>query len=288
VSGDPSFTELLARIRATDLAAFSHADVPFEAVVERLNPARSPARNPLFQVMVGYHNRTADELRLPGLRVADVPFRIRSAKFDLVFSFTEQTAADGEDGTLGCRLEYATELFDQESAEQLAECLRRLVAAVAGAPEQPVSRAEILAPGEREVVLDRFNATAREVEEASLPALFARQVAERPDTVAVVERSESLSYAQLDAAARPAGGRLRAFRPDRTPAGRAGSGCRERGRRGRAPLGRHGRHGARRPQTGGRLPAAGPGPPRRPARLHDRGLRGRRRRRHRAGGREDP
>jgi acyl carrier protein len=288
VSGDPSFTELLARIRATDLAAFSHADVPFEAVVERLNPARSPARNPLFQVMVGYHNRTADELRLPGLRVADVPFRIRSAKFDLVFSFTEQTAADGEDGTLGCRLEYATELFDQESAEQLAECLRRLVAAVAGAPEQPLSRAEILAPGEREVVLDRFNATAREVEEASLPALFARQVAERPDTVAVVERSESLSYAQLDAAARPAGGRLRAFRPDRTPAGRAGSGCRERGRRGRAPLGRHGRHGARRPQTGGRLPAAGPGPPRRPARLHDRGLRGRRRRRHRAGGREDP
>jgi amino acid adenylation domain-containing protein/non-ribosomal peptide synthase protein (TIGR01720 family) len=199
VSGDPSFTELLARIRATDLAAFSHADVPFEAVVERLNPARSPARNPLFQVMVGYHNRTADELRLPGLRVADVPFRIRSAKFDLVFSFTEQTAADGEVGTLGCRLEYATELFDPESAEQLAECLRRLVAAVAGAPEQPLSRAEILAPGERETVLDRFNATAREVEEASLPALFARQVAERPDTVAVVERSESLSYAQLDA-----------------------------------------------------------------------------------------
>ncbi|MGW7286416.1 amino acid adenylation domain-containing protein, partial [Streptomyces sp. NPDC054847] len=199
VSGDPSFTELLARVRATDLAAFSHADVPFEAVVERLNPARSPARNPLFQVMVGYHNRTADELRLPGLRVADVPFRIRSAKFDLVFSFTEQTAADGADGTLGCRLEYATELFDPDSAEQLAECLRRLVAAVADAPEQPLSRAEILTAGERETVLERFNATGRAVEEASLPALFARQAADRPDAVAVVERSESLSYAQLDA-----------------------------------------------------------------------------------------
>ncbi|WP_279632626.1 non-ribosomal peptide synthetase [Streptomyces sp. Tu 2975] len=199
MSGDPSFTELLARVRATDLAAFSHADVPFEAVVERLNPARSPARNPLFQVMVGYHNRSDGELRLPGLRVTDVPFRIRSAKFDLVFSFTEQAAADGEEGTLGCRLEYATELFDQESAEQLAECLRRLVAAVAGDPEQPLSRAEILAADERETVLDRFNATTREVQEASLPALFARQVAERPHAVAVVERSESLSYAQLDA-----------------------------------------------------------------------------------------
>ncbi|ALC19242.1 peptide synthetase [Streptomyces pristinaespiralis] len=199
VSGDPSFAELLARVRATDLAAFSHADVPFEAVVEKLNPARSPARNPLFQVMVGYHNRTDGELRLPGLRVTDVPFRISSAKFDLVFGFTEQTAADGQEGTLGCRLEYATELFDQESAEQLAECLRRLVAAVAGAPEQPLSRAEILAADERETVLDRFNDTARVVEEATLPALFARQVAERPDAVAVVERSQSLSYAQLNA-----------------------------------------------------------------------------------------
>ncbi|MGP3980107.1 amino acid adenylation domain-containing protein [Streptomyces sp. KR80] len=201
LSGDPSFTELLARVRDTDLAAFSHADVPFESIVEKLNPTRSLARNPLFQVMVGYHNRTGDELELPGLRVEYVPFRIRSAKFDLVFSFTEHVAADGDEGTLSCRLEFATELFDQETAERLGDRLRRLVAAVVAEPDQPVSRAEVLAADERQLVLERFNATARAVDESSLPDLFAQLVAERPEAVAVVERSRSLSYAQLDARA---------------------------------------------------------------------------------------
>ncbi|MGX1881672.1 amino acid adenylation domain-containing protein [Streptomyces sp. NPDC055287] len=199
LSGDPSFTELLARVRDTDLAAFSHADVPFESVVEKLNPTRSLARNPLFQVMVGYHNRAEGELDLAGLDVAYVPFRIRSAKFDLVFSFTEQTSADRDSGSLVCRLEFATELFDQETAELLGERLRLLVAAVAAAPEQPVSAADVLSGDERRLVLEGFNATAREVEEASLPALFHRLVAEQPDAVAVVDRSTQVSYAQLDA-----------------------------------------------------------------------------------------
>ncbi|MET9509799.1 amino acid adenylation domain-containing protein [Streptomyces flavidovirens] len=199
LSGDPSFTELLARVRDTDLAAFSHADVPFESVVEKLNPTRSLARNPLFQVMVGYHNRTGDELELPGLRVEYVPFRIRSAKFDLVFSFTERVPADGEEGALSCRLEFATELFDQETAERLGDRLRRLVTELVTAPRQPVSRAAVLTAGERQRVLECFNATERVVDESALPALFARQVAERPDTVAVVERSRTVTYAQLDA-----------------------------------------------------------------------------------------
>ncbi|WP_251070431.1 non-ribosomal peptide synthetase [Streptomyces sp. ISL-96] len=199
LSGDPSFTELLARVRDTDLAAFSHADVPFESVVEKLNPTRSLARNPLFQVMVGYHNRTGDELELPGLGVEYVPFRIKSAKFDLVFSFTEQVGADGNDGALSCRLEFATELFDQETAERLGDRLRRLVSALVAEPEAPVSAADVLAADERQLVLEGFNATERVVDESSLPALFAQRLAERPDAVAVVERSRSVSYAQLDA-----------------------------------------------------------------------------------------
>ncbi|RPK40427.1 Dimodular nonribosomal peptide synthase [Streptomyces sp. ADI92-24] len=198
VSGDPSFTELLARVRDTDLAAFSHADVPFESVVEALNPTRSLSRNPLFQVMVGYHARTGEELRLPGLCMEYVPFGIRSAKFDLVFSFTEHIAADGGPGSLGCRLEFATELFDRETAEALGERLRTLLAALVAAPGQPLSRAEILSGPERQSVLEGFDATAREVDEESLPALFARRLAERPDAVAVVDRSRSVTYAQLD------------------------------------------------------------------------------------------
>ncbi|MFF6832025.1 amino acid adenylation domain-containing protein [Streptomyces sp. NPDC012438] len=201
LSGDPSFTELLARVRETDLAAFSHADVPFEAVVEKLNPTRSLSRNPLFQVMVGHHARTGDALALPGLTAAYLPFRIRSAKFDLVFSFTEHTPADGGPGSLGCRLEFAAELFDRETAERIGERLRTLVAALVAAPERPVSRAEILDGAERHLVLEEFNATARAVDEETFPALFARRRAERPDAVAVVERSRSVTYAELDARA---------------------------------------------------------------------------------------
>ncbi|MHC6625471.1 amino acid adenylation domain-containing protein [Streptomyces globosus] len=201
LGGDPSFTELLARVRETDLAAFSHADVPFEAVVEALNPTRSLSRNPLFQVMVGYHARTGDELALPGLDIAYVPYRTRSAKFDLVFSFTEHTPADGGTGSLGCRLEYATELFDPESAKELGDRLRRLVTALAAEPERPLSRAEILDDAERRLVLEGFNGLPREVEEASFPDLFARRLAERPDAVAVVDRARSVTYAQLDARA---------------------------------------------------------------------------------------
>ncbi|MFE5966723.1 amino acid adenylation domain-containing protein [Streptomyces sp. NPDC056463] len=201
LSGDPSFTELLARVRETDLAAFSHADVPFESVVEKLNPTRSLSRNPLFQVMVGYHARTGDALELSGLSADYVPFRIRSAKFDLVFSFTEHTPADGGTGSLGCRLEFATELFDHRTAERLGERLRALVAALVAAPGQPVSRAEILGDDERRLVLEGFNATSREVDEESFPALFAQRLAERPDAVAVVDRDRSVTYAQLDARA---------------------------------------------------------------------------------------
>ncbi|WP_329625052.1 amino acid adenylation domain-containing protein [Streptomyces sp. NBC_01255] len=203
LAGDPTFTELLARVRETDLAAFSHADVPFESVVEKLNPTRSLSRNPLFQVMVGYHARTDDELRLPGLRADYVPYGIGTAKFDLVFSFTERTSVEGAGGSdsLGCRLEFATELFDRETAELVADRLRRLVAALVAAPDQPVSRAEILSAEERRLVLEGFNGAPRDVDEETLPALFARWVAERPDAVAVVERSRSVTYAQLDARA---------------------------------------------------------------------------------------
>ncbi|MEU3424888.1 amino acid adenylation domain-containing protein [Streptomyces gardneri] len=204
LAGDPTFTELLARVRETDLAAFSHADVPFESVVEKLNPTRSLSRNPLFQVMVGYHARTDDELRLPGLQASYVPFGIGTAKFDLVFSFTEHTTgptAEGGSGSLGCRLEFATELFDRETAELVADRLRRLVAALVAAPDQAVSRAEILSAEERRLVLEGFNGAPREVDEQTLPALFARWVAERPDAVAVVERSRSVTYAQLDSRA---------------------------------------------------------------------------------------
>ncbi|MFC0063317.1 amino acid adenylation domain-containing protein [Umezawaea endophytica] len=195
LSGDPSFTELVARVRETDLAAFSHQDVPFEAVVERVNPTRSTARNPLFQVMVGYHNRSGDWLELPGLDVDWEPVTTRSAKFDLVFSFTEHV----DTGAVVLALEYATDLFDPATAARFGERLTAVVEAVTAAPDAPVSAIEVLSADERALVVDGFNATVRDVPEETFPALFAKRVAEFGESVAVVDRSRSISYARIDA-----------------------------------------------------------------------------------------
>ncbi|MEU6641188.1 amino acid adenylation domain-containing protein [Saccharomonospora sp. NPDC046836] len=197
LSGSPSFAELLRRVREVDLAAFAHADVPFEAVVERLNPARSLARNPLFQVMVGYHARGDEALALPGLRTEFVGHATTTAKLDLVFSFTEQL----DTGQVSCRIEYSTDLFDAETIARLGERLSTVLDSVAARPHEPVAGIDVLTRNERHLVLTGFNATERAVPEASLPELFARCVAERPEEVAVVERSRSVSYGELNARA---------------------------------------------------------------------------------------
>ncbi|MCE6995222.1 amino acid adenylation domain-containing protein [Saccharothrix sp. S26] len=193
LSGDPGFTELVARVKETSLAAFSHQDVPFEAVVDRINPTRSAARNPLFQVMVGYHSRGGDAGTFDGLPVTWVGHETTTAKFDLVFSFTEVV-----DGPVVCRLEYATDLFDRVTAERLGGRLTALVDAVLAAPSAPVSAVDLLADDERRRVVDEFNRTEREVPEETFTTLFARCVAAKPDAVAVVDRHRSVSYAWLD------------------------------------------------------------------------------------------
>ncbi|HWM02462.1 MAG TPA: condensation domain-containing protein, partial [Actinophytocola sp.] len=194
VSGADSFADLVASVRETDLAAFSHADVPFESVVERLNPTRSLARNPLFQVMVGYHNVGGDWLGLADLTVEPVPFRNRTAKFDLVFSFAEHTTS----GRIDCRLEYATDLFDAETVALLGERLHRLLAAVVADPAAQLSDVDLRSAAERHAVVEGFNATDRPVPALTMPELFARCAATKPDADALVDGRTTLTYAQLD------------------------------------------------------------------------------------------
>jgi amino acid adenylation domain-containing protein len=196
VSGDPGFTELVQRVKETALAAFSHADVPFESVVERLNPVRTPARNPLFQVMVGYHARGEDLLDLPGLDVEGLPFDTGTAKFDLVLSFTDNLRS----GRIGCRIEYADELFDAETVRRLGTRLSRLLDAVTSDPDEPVTAVDVLEPDEQQLVLSGFNDTARDVDELSMAALFHRRVDECPDAIAVTGE-RAVTYGELDAEA---------------------------------------------------------------------------------------
>ncbi|MGW5684833.1 amino acid adenylation domain-containing protein [Nonomuraea sp. NPDC003754] len=192
VSGDPTFAELVARVRERALAAFSHQDVPFEAVVEELNPVRSPGRNPLFQVMVGYRNRGADDFALAGLEVLPAPVSASTAKFDLVFSFVEDEA-------ISCVVEYRADLFDRSTVAAMGARLAGLVGTVAADPSVRVADIDVLTPRERELVVTGFNATDREVAEQTLHGMFLRRVAERPGAVAVVEGDRSVGYAELDA-----------------------------------------------------------------------------------------
>ncbi|BCN62366.1 hypothetical protein RE9431_08210 [Prescottella equi] len=194
VSGDPTFAELLARVKALDLAAFSHADVPFESVVERLNPARSLARNPLFQVMVGYHSRTADPVPSPDLTLAPVAIEERTAKFDLVFNWTEFLDED----RVQLRLEYSADLFDRDTVDRMVRRQVAVLGAVAVDPATRVSDVDVFLDGEREAVLREFNDTARPVEELTLPEAFDRWVQETPDAIAVADSGGEATFAELD------------------------------------------------------------------------------------------
>ncbi|MEU5093130.1 condensation domain-containing protein, partial [Streptomyces sp. NPDC021356] len=139
LSGNPTFRELVARVRETDLAAYAHQDVPFERLVEVLNPTRVEARHPLFQVRFVFNNidqqAAADAVRsLPGLTVAPEPVDLGAAKFDLLFRFSEQRGTDGTPAGMRGALEYSTDLFDVVTAERLVERLVRVLGVVAADP----------------------------------------------------------------------------------------------------------------------------------------------------------
>ena len=194
LSGDPSFAELLGRVRETHLSAHAHSDVPFELVVDAMGAQRSASRQALFQVMLVLQNNARAELALPGLAVVAEPVEVDVAKFDLTLSVVELPTG------LSGALEYATELFDRDTAVGIVDRLVQLLAAVTVAAEQPLSRLSVLLPGEREHLL-AWSGSDVEVPVATLAELFAAQVERTPHAVAVVFEDGELTYAELDARA---------------------------------------------------------------------------------------
>ncbi|GGN70597.1 hypothetical protein GCM10011610_09920 [Nocardia rhizosphaerihabitans] len=182
-----SFTELLARVRETDLAAFGHADVPFERLVEVLDPVRSTARNPLFQVMLSLNEDTPRTLTLPGLAVAGFDLPTGVAKFDLELTLTEHRDDNGAPAGLTGAFLYATDLFDATTVAGFATRLRRLLDGVLADPARPVGDIDLLDPPESTEVLTTWNATDLALDSAAtLASLFTDQVAATPDAIAVV------------------------------------------------------------------------------------------------------
>ncbi|ANB09091.1 hypothetical protein SAM40697_5134 [Streptomyces ambofaciens] len=200
VSGNPRFRELLDRVRRTDLEAFAHQDVPFERLVEVLNPERALARHPLFQTALSW-NTTAVALDLPGLATDGQPVDAGTAKFDLNFGLAEHRSPDGEPAGISGRIEYSLDLFDRETVAGLADKLVRLLAAAVAAPERRVGEFELLSAAERQRVVEDWNATASPVPALSLPDLFAAQAARTPDAPAVECGEVRWTYAELDARA---------------------------------------------------------------------------------------
>ncbi|MFJ2183120.1 amino acid adenylation domain-containing protein [Streptomyces anulatus] len=200
LSGDPTFTDLLGRVRDVDLAAYANQDVPFERLVEVLNPERSLARHPLFQVSLALQNTPESRFGLTGLDSAVRQVPVKSTQFDLSLSFNEST--DHEGGARGIEglVEFRLDLFDRATVEQLGERLVRFLEAVAADPQLPVRAVDVLSAPERRRVLVEWNDSARaDVVPVTFPELFAASVARDRDAVALVHGEESLSYGELDA-----------------------------------------------------------------------------------------
>ena len=197
-SGDPSFAALLARVRDTDLAAYEHQDLPFEQLVETLNPVRSLSYHPLFQVMVVLQNMSVGELRLPGLQCTAHPLETDVVKFDLNFAFSERPLVDGQPAGVQGAIEYATDLFDEASVRTLWQRFERLLYAVTENAEQTIGAIELMDAAERQRVLHDWNATGQSVVEATMPALFEAQVARTPSALAAICQGESGDNEHLD------------------------------------------------------------------------------------------
>ncbi|WP_344174215.1 amino acid adenylation domain-containing protein, partial [Pilimelia columellifera] len=183
-------------------AAFGHQDVPFERLVEELNPQRSLARHPLFQTMLSLNNTepTVAETPTSALVVERERVAARTAKFDLLFSLAERHDADGRPLGIEGAVQYSADLFEPATAQRIVDRFLRLLTAAAADPSQQLSRLEILDATERDRVERGFNATERRVEVRGVVARLTEQARRTPDADAVRFGDEVITYHELDAA----------------------------------------------------------------------------------------
>jgi amino acid adenylation domain-containing protein len=193
LSGNPTFRQLLARVREGALGAFSHQDLPFQRLVEELQPERSLSHSPLFQVAFALQNAPGGTADLPGLTFTPLTVDSGVSKLDLTFSLEE--GPEGLHGTV----EYNTDLFDPATIERMADHFRNLLAAAVASPDQPVASLGLLSEEERHQLLAGWNDTAAAYPVTRLVhELVAARAAETPDALAVISGDERLTYAELD------------------------------------------------------------------------------------------
>jgi amino acid adenylation domain-containing protein len=192
---ESSFTGILSRVRETALDAFAHQDVPFEKLVEALQPRRDPSRHPLFQAVLAMQNVPLGAVELPGLEMEPLEVESTATKFDLTLSLYDSG------GDLSGRLEYAADLFDRATAERIASALRTVLGALAENPaafSAPFRELPLFAAGERWQILLEPNRTDADFPySATVHELFAAQAAATPGATAVMQGTVSLTYREL-------------------------------------------------------------------------------------------
>jgi len=200
LGGDPSFRELVKRAKESALGAYAHQDLPFEKLVQVLQPARDMSRHPLFQALFALQNMPQEALELPGLTLSrmgdEVAGGLDPALYRLDLALYLQEAEDG--GLVGL-LRYATDLFDAATVTRLSGHLKRLLEVVAEDADRPLSTVSLLSEAERRQVVEEWNATAAAYPQADcLHELFTAQAAKTPDAMAVIDEAGELSYRELE------------------------------------------------------------------------------------------
>jgi amino acid adenylation domain-containing protein len=204
LDGDPTFAELLARVRRTTLDAYAHQDVSFDQVVRLLQPERDLSRQPLFQVMFVLQNAPMPPIRLPELTFSELDIDPGAARFDLTFELHEA------DGGIAGHVDFALDLFDAATVDRLLDHFRRLMRACAADPLCRLSALPILSEPERQALLAPATAMDDPRAGACLHELFAIQVKAMPHAVAVTFRDQRITYAELDRRANRLANHLRA------------------------------------------------------------------------------
>jgi len=196
LGSNPSFEQLLGKVKEVALQAYAHQDLPFEQLVEALQPDRSLSHTPLFQVMFALDNASQNSVELPGLALSSLPVESSIAKFDLALSL-EHT----DRGLIGS-WEYNTDLFDRATIARMAGHFQTLLEAIAANSKQPISELPLLTPTERHQILVEWNNTSIDYpQDKCIHQLFEEQVERSPDAVAVVFQGEQLTYQELNAKA---------------------------------------------------------------------------------------
>jgi amino acid adenylation domain-containing protein len=198
LSGDPTFSELIERVRRFALEAYSHQEVPFERLVEAVQPARSQSRHPLFQVALTLQNTQATSLNLPLLSTHVEVSEFNVAKFDLGFGLTELLGAAGAPMGIQGEVTYSIDLFNEATVQSLATRLVWILKEMVQAPGMRLHCAKILSIEEKHTLLETFNATAQEIPEATVSEMFETQVTQTPEATAIVQGERSFTYRELN------------------------------------------------------------------------------------------